>query len=338
MTNDIERKLSRLFVWGFDGTKVTASLRSLLKKHPIAGAVLFRRNIESVDQLKALNHDLARVGGPNFLIAIDEEGGRVSRLPAGSIKFPPAAFWGRFYERTKDLRGIVRMGRVLGRELKSVGVNLDFAPVLDVNSNPKNPIIGDRAFSDDPNIAAKVALAFAEGLKREGILVCGKHFPGHGDTASDSHLTLPRVKRSRRVLENVELLPFRKAIAARIPMLMTAHVVYDALNPKNPKAAKLPATLSPMILKDLLRKRLGFQGVVISDDLQMKAVSKSYAPDEAAVLSLEAGVDLLLICEGFEKIGPSVMAKTARAVAKSPALRRQVEESLKRIGHLKVGS
>jgi beta-N-acetylhexosaminidase len=224
------------------------------------------------------------------------------------------------------------MGRVLGRELKGVGVNLDFAPVLDVNSNPKNPIIGDRAFSDDPHIAAKVALAFAEGLKREGVLVCGKHFPGHGDTATDSHLTLPRVKRSRGVLEKVELLPFRKAIAVRLPMLMTAHVVYDHLDPK------LPATLSPMILKDLLRKRMGFKGVVVSDDLQMKAVSKSYAPDEAAVLSLEAGVDLLLICEGFEKIGPAVMEKTSRAVAKSPVLKARVEESLKRIGHLKMGS
>jgi beta-N-acetylhexosaminidase len=203
---------------------------------------------------------------------------------------------------------------------------------LDVNSNPKNPVIGDRAFSEDPKTAAIAALAFAEGLRREGILVCGKHFPGHGDTETDSHLTLPRVRRGRKGLEAIELLPFRKAIQAKIPMLMTAHVVYPALDPK------LPATLSPRILQDLLRRRMGFRGVVVSDDLQMKAVSKKYAPEEAAVLALAAGVDLWLVCEGFEKIGPSVMEKTAREVAKSPVLRRRLAESLKRVLHLRVGS
>jgi beta-N-acetylhexosaminidase len=333
--NAIEKEVSRLFLWGFDGTKVSPRLRGLLKRHPISGAVLFRRNIESVAQMKALNRDLKHAGGGKFLIAIDEEGGRVSRLPAGAIKFPPAAFWGRFYERTKDLKDVVRMGRVLGRELRSVGVNLDFAPVLDVDSNPKNPIIGDRAFSGNPMLAAKVGLAFAEGLKREGILTCGKHFPGHGDTNEDSHLTLPRVKRSRRVLDAVELLPFRRAVDAGVPLLMTAHVVYDALNGRGPK---LPATFSPMIVKDLLRRRMGYRGVVVSDDLKMKAVSRRYAPDEAAILALEAGVDLLLICEGFEKIGASVIQKVTRAVIQSPALRRRAEESLKRIRHLKVGS
>jgi beta-N-acetylhexosaminidase len=220
----------------------------------------------------------------------------------------------------------------MGQELKRGGVNLDFAPVLDVSSNRKNPIIGDRAFSADPKTAAAAALAFAEGLKDEGLLVCGKHFPGHGDTKTDSHLTLPRVRKSRKGMEWVELLPFRRAITAKIPMLMTAHVVYDAFDPK------LPATLSPRILKDLLRRRMGYRGVVISDDLQMKAISKTYAPDEAAVLALAAGCDLLLICEGFEKIGVSVMEKTAREVAKSPVLRRRVQESLKRVARLKVGS
>jgi beta-N-acetylhexosaminidase len=282
--------------------------------------------------MKALNRDLARAGGKRFLIAIDEEGGRVSRLPQGSIKFPPAAFWGKLYEREGDLGLIAKMGRILGLELKSVGVNLDFAPVLDVNSNPKNPIIGDRAFSGDPRKAAKVALAFAEGLKRAGVLVCGKHFPGHGDTATDSHLTLPRVRRGRKGLETIELFPFKKAIAAKIPLLMTAHVIYKALDPK------LPATLSPMIMTDLLRKRLGYRGVVVSDDLQMKAISQKYAPEEAAVASLAAGVDLLLVCEGFEKIGLSVMEKTAREVAKSRFLKRRLEESLERIAHLRVGS
>ncbi len=324
-------EVAKLFVWGFDGTSVSSRRKALLRAHPVAGVILFKRNIETLDGMKSLNRDLKKIGGRRFLIAIDEEGGRVSRLPPIALKFPPAAFWGKFYEREKDLRLVTRMGRLLGRELKAVGVNLDFAPVLDVNSNPKNPVIGDRAFSSDPKTAAMVALAFAEGLRREGILTCGKHFPGHGDTETDSHVTLPKVRRGRAGLERIELLPFRKAVAARIPMLMTAHVVYSALDPK------LPATLSPRILQDLLRKKMGYRGVVISDDLQMKAVSQKYAPDEAAVLALAAGCDLLLVCEGFEKIGASVMEKTAREVAKSPVLRRRLAESLKRIAHLRVG-
>jgi len=325
MKADIEK----LFLWGFEGTKLSARLCSLLKRHPIAGVILFKRNIESVAQMRSLNKELKK---KTKLIGIDEEGGRVSRLPGEALKFPPAALWGKIYQRERNLKFIEETGRLLGRELKSLGVNLDFAPVLDVNSNPKNPIIGDRAFGHEPHMAAKVALAFAAGLSREGVLTCGKHFPGHGDTATDSHLTLPRVKRGRAGLNKIELFPFRKAIAAKIPMLMTAHVVYDALDPK------LPATLSPKILQGLLRRQMKYRGVVISDDLQMKAISEKYTPEEAAVLALAAGCDLLLVCEGFEKIGPSVMEKTAREVAKSPVLRARVLESLKRLGHLKVGA
>lgn len=324
------KNVGQLFVWGFSGTNTSTTLRALLKNHPLAGIILFKRNIESVEQMRGLTSSLKKIGGKRFLIAIDEEGGRVSRLPPPLAQLPPAAVWGRLYEAQRDPKVIVQIGRHLARELRSVGINLDFAPVLDVNSNPKNPVIGDRAFSGDPKTAATAALAFAEGLKREGVLPCGKHFPGHGDTSTDSHLTLPRVRRRRGGLEKVEFPPFRQAIAAKIPMLMTAHVVYDALDPK------LPATLSPRILKTLLRERMGYQGVVISDDLQMKAISKKYPPDEAAILALAAGCDLLLICQGFEKIGVSVMEKVAREVAKSPALRRRLEESLGRIDHLKV--
>jgi beta-N-acetylhexosaminidase len=330
--NSILHDVSRLFVWGFNGMKLTPSLKALLKRHSIAGVILFKRNIESVAQMRGLTRGLRSAGGRRLLIGIDEEGGRVSRLPAEALKFPPAALWGKIYEREGNLAFIEETGRLLGRELKSLGVNLDFAPVLDVNSNPENPIIGDRAFSHDPKIAAKVALAFATGLRREGVLVCGKHFPGHGDTATDSHLTLPRVRRDWKGLERIELTPFRIAISQRIPMLMTAHVVYDALDPK------LPATLSPMILTELLRRRMRFKGVVISDDLNMKAISKKHGPEESAILALEAGVDLILICEGLEKIGAPVMEEVAREVSKSPILSGRVRASLKRIAHLGVGS
>jgi len=318
----------RLFFWGFDGTKVTKEHRALLKKYRPAGVILFRRNLESMRQMRELTRDLKKAGGPGLLIGIDEEGGRVSRLPPGGIKFPPALFWGRFYEREGDLKVIEHFGRVLGLELCSLGVNTNFAPVLDVNSNPKNPIIGDRAFSEKPKTAGRVALAFQRGLAKEGIVTCGKHFPGHGDTATDSHLTLPRVTRSRTILERVELVPFQMAVSARVPLFMTAHVVYDALDPKR------PATLSAKILQDLLRTKMKYRGVVISDDLQMKAISKKYSEEEASLLALEAGCDLLLICEGMGKIGRNVMEGVAREVSKSVFLQKRLFESLKRVHNL----
>lgn len=325
----VRADVSRLFFWGFEGTKLTNRHRVLLKKYGPSGVILFKRNIESIDQMRALTRDLKKAGGPRLLIGIDEEGGRVSRVPAGALKFPPAALWGRFAERGGGLGIIERFGRLLGRELKSLGVNTDFAPVLDVNSNPNNPIIGDRAFSEDAETAARTALAFQRGLAKEGVVTCGKHFPGHGDTRTDSHLTLPRVSRSRAVLEKTELLPFRRAVAARVPMLMTAHVVYQALDPRT------PATLSSKILQDLLRKKMKYRGVVISDDLRMKAVSKTYSEAESSLLALEAGCDLLLVCEKLETVGETVMEAVARKVDKSPALQKRVAESLARVAKMK---
>ncbi len=316
-------KLSRLFVWGFEGPKVSASLRSHWRKYPPAGVILFKRNLENPRQIQALTRELK-----GSLIGIDEEGGRVSRLPPPFLPYPPAATWGRIYRRDKGTKTIFQAGCELARELISLGINTDFAPVLDVNSNPKNPIIGDRAFSEDPKIAAKAAVAFFQGMKRGGLIACGKHFPGHGDTRSDSHLVLPRVKKSRAGLERVEFHPFREAIRAGIPMLMTAHVVYPALDPKN------PATLSRKILQDLLRKKMRFKGVVISDDLNMKAISKKYSPVEAAVRSLEAGVDLILICRGGEE-GEEIVEKVAKIVAKDRRLKDRINESFSRISTLK---
>lgn len=325
----VREDICRLFFWGFEGTKVTRGLRDLLKAYRLAGVILFKRNIESIGQMRELTRNLRKVGGPRLLIGIDEEGGRVSRVPPGTLKFPPAALWGRFVERGGRLTHIERIGRLLGRELKYLGVNTDFAPVLDVNSNPANPIIGDRAFSKDPEIAARTALAFQKGLRKEGILTCGKHFPGHGDTKTDSHLTLPRVSRSRASLERMELVPFRRAVTARVPMLMTAHVVYEALDPKH------PATLSSKILQDLLRKKMRYRGVVISDDLQMKALSRRYSEIESALMALEAGCDLLLICEGLETIGPRVMEAVSREVSRSPALQKRVREARSRVSTLR---
>jgi beta-N-acetylhexosaminidase len=174
--------------------------------------------------------------------------------------------------------------------------------VLDVHSNPANPIIGDRAFSSDPDVVSAIGIALMRGLLAGGVIPCGKHFPGHGDTETDSHVELPTVRRSRAELERTELAPFRAAIAAGIPMLMTAHVLYPALD------ADHPATVSPAILTDLLRSELGFEGVIVSDDLEMRAISDRGNIGATAVASVEAGVDGLLVCQDLAKAAHAVQA------------------------------
>jgi beta-N-acetylhexosaminidase len=318
-----ESQVSRLFFWGFEGVEVTPGIRKFLKRFPPAGLILFKRNIGSPSQVKRLVSDLQKAASSPLLIGIDEEGGRVRRLPESFMHYPPAAEWGKIWEKGESK--IVRAGYEMAKKLRSLGINADFAPVLDVHSNPKNPIIGDRAFSKDPEIAGKAATAFYLGMKKAKIIACGKHFPGHGDTTADSHLTLPKVSRDRKTLERVELAPFREAIRKKIPMLMTAHVVYKAWDPKN------PATFSSIILKNILRKKLGFKGVVISDDLQMKAVSKKYSEAESSILSLEAGVDILLICSQMEALGESVISTMEKALKKSVALQKRFMESFARL-------
>ena len=320
------QSLSRLFFWGLEGTALKPSQKSFLKKYPPAGIILFKKNLESYTQIRRLNESIQKTQKSPIWIGVDEEGGRVSRLPPPFVKYPPAAFWGWLYEKDPSL--VRRMGRLLGGELLSLGFNLDFAPVLDVHSNPANPIIGDRAFSTDPHQAADVALAFLDGMRRSGIVACGKHFPGHGDTKTDSHLTLPRVTKSQSSLEKIELSPFQQAIRVGIPMLMTAHVVYTAWDKKH------PATHSSVILEDILRKKLGFRGVIISDDLKMKAVSNRHSLVESSLRSLEAGVDILLICEdplSSLDSGVEVIAHVAREIQSSSFLQKRLKESLRRV-------
>jgi beta-N-acetylhexosaminidase len=186
---------------------------------------------------------------------------------------------------------VERVALAMGRELALLGFDIDFAPVLDVHTNPANPIIGDRAFATEPELAAGLALAFARGLDRAGVLPCGKHFPGHGDTETDSHLELPRLAHDLDRLAAVELLPFRRAVAAGIPMLMSAHVVFAALD------ATVPATLSQRVITGLLRDELGFTGILVSDDLDMRAIADHIGIGEAAVAAVRAGCDALLLCQ-----------------------------------------
>jgi beta-N-acetylhexosaminidase len=281
------------FLVGFDGTSVPSELRAFLAAGSPAGVVLFGRNIVSTEQVAELTADLAALwpaDGPPPLICVDQEGGPVQRLkPPQCPEFDrvPAM---RDIVATHDLVAIEALGARMGSQLAATGFNVDFAPVLDVDTNPANPIIAERAFGTTPAEVAERALAFARGLSRGGVLGCGKHFPGHGDTALDSHLALPVVAHDRARLEAIELPPFRAAVAADIPMLMTAHILMPALDPI------WPATLSPRIIPELLRAQWGYDGVVVSDDLEMKAVFDRYSVDEIAHGCVDADVDVLLVC------------------------------------------
>jgi len=287
----LRRSVAQLFMVGLPGPALDRATRAFLAEHPPGGVILFRRNIRSAAQLRRLTEAIHATGaGVRPLVGLDHEGGRVHRLPRPFTHFPPAATLGA--QRDPHLAEVV--GLAMGRELRAAGIDLDFAPVLDVWSNPRNRVIGDRAFASDPGLVARLGIALARGLARAGVLACGKHFPGHGASTGDSHFVLPRVRRPRRALTAVELLPFARAIAAGIPALLTAHVVYPALDPRR------PATLSRAICRDLLRRRLGFRGVLFSDDLDMNAVAAHSTPARSAVAALGAGCDMLLVCQSLD--------------------------------------
>lgn len=272
----------QLFVTGFDGYVLPPEVAGMLARG-LAGVTLFSRNIRDRAQVRDLCGSIRAAARPCGLvpvIAVDQEGGRVQRLKSISDRLPAM----------REVADPWAAGEVTGRELADLGFNLDFAPVLDVDTNPDNPIIGDRSFSSEPNEAASRAIQFFHGLARHGIAGCGKHFPGHGDASADSHLELPVIDVERETFFRRELHPFASAVGAGFKMLMTAHCLYPAFD------KQYPATLSPSFIRPLLRGALGFDGVVISDDLGMKAISDRFSNEDIIVQGVAAGLDLFLSC------------------------------------------
>ena len=315
--------IGRLFIVGIPGTGLDAATRQTLEALGPGGVILFRRNVGTVEELRELTRQLHAL--PSCpLVCIDHEGGRVLRVDEPFTRFPPAAAVGR----SGRPEIAYRVGRAMAAELASVGIDLNFAPVLDVHSNPANPVIGDRSFAPDPTLAAAMGVALMRGLLDDGVLPCGKHFPGHGDTETDSHLELPVVRRSRAELEATELVPFRAAIAAGIPLLMTAHVVYPALDPD------VPATISRRVLHQLLRIEMGFDGVIASDDLEMRAITDGRTIGDAAVASLRAGADVLLVCQDLARAVAAVGAVEA-AVRQGGLAAGAIVDALARMARLR---
>lgn len=292
--------------------------RALLADLRPAGVILYRSNFVH-DQpyetwlaaLTTLLTDIRSVvGRDRMLIAIDHEGGRVCRTPAPITRFSYAAHWA-------DRAAAV--GRAMGKELASLGVNLNFAPVLDIHSNPANPVIGARAFARTAKDVAAAAMQFMAGMQSEGVLACGKHFPGHGDTDKDSHRELPVIRGNLDALGERELKPFIAAIAARIPMLMTSHILAPDVDPDD------PVTLSRRFNQQLLREQLGYTGVVVSDDIGMHAVSDLFIDPAAAVQLLRNGVDMIMICSHWTDTERSRrLAQALVAAEKSGAIPSQV--------------
>ncbi|MBI2346119.1 MAG: beta-N-acetylhexosaminidase [Deltaproteobacteria bacterium] len=316
--------VGQLFVAGFDGTTVPAGLAQLLRDEELAGVILFRRNITSVKQLMALTAQLKDVAGRPILIAVDHEGGRVFRMPPPFTSVPPMATVGAAARCHPEGDLAYNLGALMGRELAAVGINIDFAPVLDLNTNPDNPIIGDRAFNADPKIVAELGCRMIRGLQDGGVIPCGKHFPGHGDTPEDSHLTMPIMPATWDRLRTFELVPFKAAIEVRVPMLMTAHILYHVIDPE------LPVTLSRRAIFTLLREELRYQGVVVTDDLQMGAIARHWPVDEASIRALAAGCDLVLICKDLAATKMAI-ASVREAVRGGMLSEEFLEQALSRV-------
>jgi beta-N-acetylhexosaminidase len=286
----VRQNIGQRLIIGIKGTSLAKDEAEFIARSGIGGVILFARNAESPGQVRQLCADIQalRLRAPDkvpLFIGIDNEGGRVARLKAPFTEWPAAAAIGKIDSTSVAFK----FGSTMGEELKAVGINLNFAPCVDVLTNPANPAIGDRSLGSDPELVARLASAIARGFIKADVIACAKHFPGHGNTSVDSHTELPVENRALEELRALELIPFKKALRARLEMVMMSHILFPKIDPE------FPASLSPAFGR-LLRDELRFRGVVVSDDLGMKAVAARWGVAEVATRALLAGTDLLLYC------------------------------------------
>ena len=331
-----EEKVGQLLMAGFEGTEPGDDDAVFLQDYQVGGLILFGRNIESAEQLTALTNGLKALNGDQIplLIGVDQEGGLVDRMPPEVHRTPGAYAVGS----TSDWDQGRALGAALAAECAGFGFHLDFAPVLDVWSNPDNTVIGKRAFGSDWKVVSGFGAAVSNALQAAGVIPVVKHFPGHGDTVVDSHMGLPVVDKSLEDLSLQELPPFRDLIsggetpsgrAEAVPAVMVAHILMTQLDPDR------PASLSPAVVTDLLRGELGFGGVVFTDDLTMGAITQNYGLGEAAVLAVEAGCDMLLVCHGRDSVDAARSA-LLEAAASGRISQARLDESVRRILSLKL--
>lgn len=325
----LKQKIGQMIIVGFDGFEPSEAVKDMIKNYHVGSVILFSRNVKDSSQLVKLNNDLKELNKDNplpLIISADQEGGRVTRLPADATKFPANLV----ISNRKSAQLAYDVGKVTGLEMKAYGFNLNFAPVLDIFSNPKNTVIGDRAPGTTPETVSEIGIALMEGLRDGGIIPVIKHFPGHGDTVMDSHIDLPSIDHGWDRLENFELVPFRKAIEAGADMVMVAHIVFPSIMDE-----KLPASLSREMITGVLRERFNFDGVIISDDMDMGAIQKHYSMEEAAVKAVLAGTDIVSVCHSHERQKKAYEA-ILNAVEDGTIPMERINESVRRIIKLKL--
>ncbi|MBN1830909.1 MAG: beta-N-acetylhexosaminidase [Deltaproteobacteria bacterium] len=295
--SEVNPRVGQLFMVGMPGPQMDEDTRDLIRDYNVGGVVLFSRNIEGPIQLTTLCQDLQDTAmefhGIPLILAIDQEGGRVSRLKEPFTQFPGNTVMG---QDTKPIEKAMEFGRVTAKELKLVGLNMNFAPVLDVQRGEPEKHLQGRTFGEDVKKVSRLGKTVVRSLQEHGILAVAKHFPGLGRSSVDPHFDLPRIEIDMKEMEQVNLPPFQVAINVGVSGIMTSHAIYPALDPER------PATLSPAILTQLLREKMGFEGLIITDDLEMGAIAKHWGIAEGAANAFEAGADILLICEDQRRV------------------------------------
>ncbi|MGG0717465.1 beta-N-acetylhexosaminidase [Robertmurraya massiliosenegalensis] len=323
----IDEKLGQMIFAGIPGKQIDEGAERLIQEYKVGGIIVNGKNIATPDQTVAYINALKSLNNLNeipLFFGIDQEGGRIAKLPGDLKSMPTNMEIGQKYNPSLSFE----IGSLLGKLVKAYGFNINFAPVLDVNSNPENPVIGDRSFGDNPNVVSELGIATMKGLKSENIIPTIKHFPGHGDTSVDSHVELPTVHKTLAELEEMELIPFKEAIGEGADMVMVAHILLPKIDPD------YPSSMSKNIITDLLREKLEFTGVVITDDMTMEAIAGNFDLGRAAVTSVQAGSDIIMVAHGDDNM-IKVIAALKKAVENGEIEEERINESVTRILQLK---
>ncbi|MFD0586426.1 glycoside hydrolase family 3 protein [Paenibacillus sp. GCM10027627] len=325
----LKEKIGQLFVFGFSGYEPPQNFKELIKTYGIGGTIYFTRNVKDAEQIHGLSSELQALtkeaGRPPMFVAIDQEGGMVARIVDGVTLMPGNMALGA----AGTVEGARETARICGEELRLLGITMNYAPCIDVNNNPDNPVINVRSYSDRSDVVSEMGAAAVEGFQSARVAATVKHFPGHGDTSVDSHHALPVLPHSRERLDAIELLPFRAAIEAGTDCIMTAHVCLPAIEPSG-----VPSTLSENVLTGLLRNELGYDGVVVTDCLEMSAIDEFYGPEQGSIKALKAGADMVLVSHRYEKQLAALEA-VAAAVENGELSEARIDEALGRVMRLK---
>lgn len=284
-------RLGQIFCLGYQGLEPSVEFVNLVQKYNLGGVILFSRNLDTKEKIKEKIELLQRKSKIPLFVMIDQEGGRINRITDNFPLFPA----NRFFGESKDKEGVHKAYSQTAKELKRLGINVNLAPVVDVLTNPSNSVIGDRSFGSDPELVAEFSKIAIEAIREEGVLACAKHFPGIGDISEDPHKILPYNSNLKERFEKIDFLPFKTAISCEVDFIMSTHLFATELDPI------FPASLSKKICSEILREELNFKGVLLSDDMQMKAIRENYPLEEACLLAFEAGNDLILLAENLEE-------------------------------------